>query len=610
MCSRLIQRKIDFLKKSIIPFIITVILFMVFFSFYKVIYAINDDLMIESVLSGSYYDIYPYTYYLSVPLGTIISTLYALAGGIPWLGVCLFLCLFISVFAMEYVAVVRVEKVKHKIVAVIFTCIFVTALLSSAIVLPHYTVVAATVGAAGIILFMTATDERQFIAPIVFFVLTYLIRENVFFMLIPFVGIVFIYLIITNRGCNLKGYFIYALGFFAASLVVIVLNRSLLTSEEWSHYREFNDVRTEVYDYVGTIQSDEAFEYYESKGYSREDVELIISYNILLSDSDMTAGALRTIADYAYMKLDEMGTGSRLKDALVTYKYRMVPRGADFPYNYLVIGLYIVAFVLIILNRRLFQLIPLIMCGIYRTAIWMYLIYKGRYPERVTLSLFIMEISLLVCMVARSVYDTKKKKTTSNLKTSNLKTSNLKTCESKTNEPKTSEPIAKESATNDNIIKIIKGISVVGVMGAFLLGSLLAVKKLNVEYKTVTDTNSQDDVLYSYMYDHPDEFYYLDVYATVARTKPVFEVSSFSRENYMILGGWLVEHPLCKQKILSTGYESVCDALRSDRGYHIVIKDGVGASEKQLSQWIGAEAKCVDSIEAGDTTFYVYSFSE
>lgn len=583
MCSKIIQRKVDFLKNAIIPFIITVILFMVFLWFYKAVYAINDDLMIESVLSGSFYDIYPYTYYISVPLGTLISALYSMAGTVPWFGIFIYACLFLSVFAIEYAAVVRVKKVRHKLVAVLCACLFVVALFMGSIVMPHYTVVAAILGAAGIVLFMTSANEQQFVAPIVFFIFSYLVRENVFFMLVPFVGIAFIYLLITNRGCNIKGYLIYALGFFAAAFMVILLNRALLSSDEWKNYREFNDIRTEVYDYVGIIQSDEAYEYYEQHGYSKEYMELIISYDILLSDTDKVAGALETVADYAHMKLDEMGTKARLKEALVTYRYRMVPRGADFPYNYLVAGMYVVAFVLIVINRRWFQLIPLILCGIYRSAIWMYLMYRGRYPERVTLSLFIMELALLACIVARSVHMTKSAN---------------------------KEVNKKAGISGEKLDYIIKHIAIVGVMLAFMLGSILSVKKLNEEYKTVTDTNSADDVLYSYMYGHLEDYYFLDVYTTVARTKPVLEVSSFSPENYLLLGGWMIEHPLCNDKLEATGYESVCEALRSDSRFHIVVRNGVSASKEQLTEWVGADAVLVDCIESFDATFYVYSFCE
>ena len=50
------------------------------------LYAINDDLMIEAVLSGSYFRAYPFAYYFSAELGGLISSLYLLTARIPWLG--------------------------------------------------------------------------------------------------------------------------------------------------------------------------------------------------------------------------------------------------------------------------------------------------------------------------------------------------------------------------------------------------------------------------------------------------------------------------------------------------------------------------------------------
>jgi len=565
MCSHLIKRKVEFLKKSILPLTITVILFTVFLCFYKVIYAINDDLMIESVLSGSFFEIYPYTYYFSVPLGTVIAALYTWVDTVPWFGVFIMSCYFVSIFSIEYVAINRVSEFKQKLLAVGASLIFIMSILLSGMILPHYTVVAATVGAVGIVLFMSSKCEQQFVAPIVFFIFTYLIRENVFFMLVPFVGIAFIYLLIVNKGCNIKGYFKYALWFFAASVVVIVVNRTLLSSDEWKQYIRFNDIRTEVYDYVGIIDDEEARDYYANHGISAEEINLIKSYNLLLMDKEKAENDLEIIADFAHMRLDRIGGGSRIREAVKSYIYRTLKERADFPYNYLVIGLYIVTACMILVNKKYFYFIPLAMTGIYRSAIWIYLIYKGRYPERVTVSLYIMEISLLLFMFIRSMH---------------------------------------------NSSKIIVRIALIGVIAAFILSGYVNYKHLDLEYAKVKNTNSCDDVLYSYMYDHLEDFYYLDVYATVSRTKPVLEKSEFDTENYMILGGWMLEHPLCNSKIAVSGHDTVTEALKSDSRYHIVVKNGVGADAKQLSEWIGADAIYEDSIDSGNVTFYIYSFCE
>lgn len=572
MQSPMCNRFVTFIKKSILPFCITALMAVIFVVVYTPVFAINDDVMIESILSGAYYKVYPYTYYFSVPLGTILSIFYVVAPDVPWFGIFILIINSLSIFAIEYVAFNRTGKGLKKYLGIVFSLIFCVAFIFSGFVLPHYTVVAATLGAAGLVLFMSATSEKQFIAPIVFFVLSYLIRENVFFMMVPFVGIAFIYLLIVNKGCSIKGYFLHAFGFLAAVLIAIIFNRVFIISDEWKDYKRFNDIRTEVYDYTGIVDDDESFAYYESVGIDESEIDLIKSYNLMLGKASQIESELELIADYSNYRKNENGKTARLKEAFVAYKYRLFNEKSDAPYNYMVIGLYLMAIALILVYRQYFQMIPLVLTGIYRNAIWLYLFYKGRYPQRVTFSLFILEITILICIVIRLLITHKN--------------------------------------SEDRKLLILRNIAIIGLIVAFIIGSVPVVQKLDIEHKKVCNTNYCDDVLYSYMYDHPLDFYYLDVYVTIARTKWLLECDGFSPQNYMLLGGWMLCQPLYYEKQAGTGYDSAINALKSSDNIHLVLKEGTGADINQFAMWVGSEPTLEETIEAGDNRFLVYSFCE
>lgn len=578
------------IKKIGIPLCITVIFAAVFMLIYTPTYAINDDLMIEGILSGSYFKVYPYTYYFRAPLGLLISALYSISiGNIPWFGLFIIGANICSIYAIEYVAVNRVCEGIKKLIPIFISIIMILCLQFQGFVLPHYTVVAASLGAAGLLLFITARNEKQFVAPIFFFIMTYLVRENVFFMLVPFIGIAFIYLLVVNKNYSLKKYFLYAISFIVIAGAMILLNHLMGNSAKWNNYKQFNKIRTDVYDYTGVPDDDEALAYYLSKDIDESDIDLIKSYNITLASQETIKDELEVIAKYAYGRKNETGFKTRLKEAIIAYKYRLFNENTDAPYNYILLALYAIVLLLAVSSKNLSRLIPIVLLGVGGRMIWIYLFFAGRYPERVTMSLYIMEILLLMGIIIRHI-------------------------------------------TNDGMVQkttIIQKAAIIGVGVAFILGSVQAVSKLDVEYSKVYNTNSSDDMLYSYMYDHLEDFYFLDVYATVSRTKPVLEASRYSPknykmqgaslishecENYMLLGGWMVAHPLYNDKldqILSNaGENTVCGALLANNSFHIVVKDGVGADPDELSRVVGAKARVVDSIEAGDVTFYVYSFCE
>lgn len=559
------------INRIICPLVITIVITTVVSLLYPPTYAINDDMMIDSILSGSFYRIYPYSYYFSGILGAVISLLYTIVRVVPWFGIFIISINALSVFAFEYVAFNRFYGKKNRVLAVVLINAVIAGLFLSNTVLPHYTVVASQAGAAGLALFITSEKEKQFIAPIAFFLITYLIRENVFFMLIPFVGLAFIYLLLVNKERNIRKYIIYALSFFAVFAVLFVTNRGMMSSDKWQEYKQFNDIRTEVYDYVGIAKDEEAVSFYKEKNMSVSDIELLRSYNILLEDSDKIAEELNVIAEYAKERLSFVGMKKQLRKAVEVYVWRVLFEDTDAPYNYLVILLYPLCLIALIVCKQYLQIIPLAFLGIYRNAIWLFLIYKGRYPERVTLSLYILEIVMLLFILLRTLL------------------------------------------TNPNEFSKLRTafclVTVLAVSAFVVVKDISIVTKTDTEYRAVCDSNSEYEALYSYLSNHKDNYYYLDVFSALYRTEKVLKVHT-GTDNYMLLGGWMVKHPLCEERISSTGYSSVKEGLLSDKKTFVVIREGYVTTEDMLNAWMGKEGILVDKVNAGKMVFNIYSFAK
>ncbi|MBR6478780.1 MAG: hypothetical protein IKS85_10075, partial [Lachnospiraceae bacterium] len=222
-------------KKELWGFLIAGCVSMAFFCLLSLkvspLFAINDDMMIESVLSGSYLRPYPYSYYFSAELGWILSGLYYVLPAISWLGVFYFGCHVACLASLLRFSLKRFEDRRMQLVACLFVFLGMIAFCFQEFVLMHYTVLAALLGATGLFLFAMAKDRSEFIRPIIYFLLCYLVRENVFFMLAPFIAIAFFHLLAKNGFEKFKEYLPRGILFAMLFVALFTLNRGALSGE-------------------------------------------------------------------------------------------------------------------------------------------------------------------------------------------------------------------------------------------------------------------------------------------------------------------------------------------------------------------------------------------
>ena len=568
LCGKRDENQKSRLKDIAVSLLVTAVFFVTLFIVYDIIFVINDDLQIRSILSGTYFEPYPFTYYLSTELGIVISALYKIIPAIPWLGVFFTGFYILGIYMLVFRAVSSFDRIIEKAAAVIAMLVFAVMLFINGIVLLHYTVVAAMLAGVGIFLFVTVRDRKQLTVPIIFFILSYMVRVNVFYMSVPFIGIAFVWLLIkddmTKIFEKLRYYMPYAIG-FAVSFAIVWGMNGITTGEEWTEYKIYNDARTQVYDYTGIICDDAALDYYASKGISEQRLKIYQDYDILL-DEDDSQECFRIISDYANERLDEIGTAARIKDAVTVFVYRLFLQGTDAPFNYVMLVLYIVLAIAIFCTRNYRAFIPMLTAVLYKSMLWIFLIYRGRYPERVTLSVYIMEYMLIVGMCAVIIYkgmkDDKKRK-----------------------------------------ISVILGLLLAAV---FVIPALYEIKSLNRDLVSQKVLLQADDVLYSYMENHEDNFYFIDVYANVSHTDYAF-ATELAVENNMMLGGWIVKHPLYCQKLSSMG-ENACEIILNNENVYVILKDGVGSTPEDMEYRLDAHAVLQDTFGTDDNTFYVYSF--
>lgn len=576
-------------------------------------YYLNDDVMIRSILSGAYTGTPDgHAVYMKYPLTGIISLLYRLTNHVPWFSLMLTGCflLAISMVLVRLVQMLKEAEYGKKFFGII--SLVLGALLCAALFLPnfiylHYTVTAAVLGGCGLFLAATGADRRA-VLPLV---LCYCIRSQVFFLLLPFLGAALLWQLCevsfgrkdkaglkTGLRTGLKSGLrelwrrkgkesAVTLVFLAGSILVCMLwNGWAYRSEGWRQYTEYNDSRTRLYDYEALLSYDQYEEQYTAAGISGEQYRIMEEYNIALDES-VDGTVLETSARLYVKERERSSTGlQRLKQCIIDYYYHI--RYTDKPYNAILLLMYFIIAVLMLGRKRWLQLLLVCCLGAGRSLIWLYLLWMGRFPERIYISLYLLEIMALAGMIGVSVL-----------------------C------AEASKPSASKQAGSSGR-KRAAGLvrAAVSLLMCCLLFAAFASQMSVMSQRAAAQLETQErwDALTAYCAEREGTLYLLDVRSMVSYSGRVWEKTP-DQENYLLAGGWMSRTPLMRQ-IFSEYGEKDGGALLAKGG----LDDSVlliAACERDVS-WLAGylsgrfgqlTMERTDSIEAdGKELFYVYRF--
>lgn len=586
---------------------VTTVLFLALSFFFDVVYCLNDDLMIQSILSGRYSGSPSgKAVYLSEPLSSLLAFLYRLLPSLPWLGLFLTGCYVLCFFLVLYVSLERLIKGveftrKGRMIGIGCICMLAISIFCgfflSQFLMIHYTVVAAVLGGTAIYLFLLSEDTGEWRdvlqntwLPVLLLLLSYLVRTKVFFMALPFLAVAGLYRILRTK--RFVPYLIPLIMLGAGILFLMLIGRISYGSEAWREYLAYNDARTKLYDYVRIREEDEAVEYYAAQGYASEEMEIYRDYNILLNE-DLTAEDFKKISSYEEVDPKEQRTGfQKFKEGFWLYRHRMLGNTEDYPYNIVMIALYIIAVLAIIGSKDKKCLWIIALLGVVRSSLWIYLLAAGRYPERIIISLYLIELLVLLAMII----DVMKK--------------NFR--------PEAVVEIHKRNQDSSALADKRIGV-IMGRVGIVLVGIFLMILSLETAYQVLPktletmeqqmETNREEDQLFDFMKSHPENLYLLDVYAVVNHTEYALKDYDGSYENYLLLGGWVSGSPLVTEKLSVWGYGSAFDALDNGGNVYLVLKEGFGMDPEELENfyfWRTGRTAVFRRVEDVESDFDIY----
>lgn len=523
-------------------------------------YQANDDVYIKNLLSGVYTGA-PESHNIQMhyPLSLLISLLYRLAPKLPVYGLFLCICHYGSCGLILHRSLSLLEKRSTRVAVAVLEGFLFTALLMPELVFTQYTVTCALLAAAAAFRFYTQDTKgkttgaflKQNIGNILLVVLAYCVRSEMLLLMLPFICVAGFFKWMTERpvftAANAVRYFSLFGIILAALGVAQVLHMAAYAGQDWKEFTRFFDERTQLYDYQFIPDYEENREFYDSIGLKRSEQQLLVNYNFSL-DSKIQSQTLKEVSSYAKgLKTEGASLKTRFGTAFADYKYKLFHE-VDFPYNAAVLAAYGILLLFALQGKSYSYLWKLPVCFFVRTGLWMYIILGGRYPDRITHSLYLMEFAVLSAFL---LVECKKEK--------------------------------KRTLT----------------VFAYVLLFLLAIPSFQINLQK-TDSqmeqreyaNREIQALDAYCRQDPDNFYFVDVYSAVScaegkisdtaieYSEKIFSGVDNSLANYDLLGGWVVNSPATAKKLARFGLYTEDGRSAQERGIldrdavYVIIKKG------------------------------------
>lgn len=528
---------------------------------YDYYFDLNDDVLMKDILAGVYTgEPEGHNIQMLWLVSGFVSLLYRLAGGLPWYGLFLCACHYGSLGLMIHRSLMFCEKLPAKVLLLFTEGALIIGLFLPHLVSVQYTVTCTLLVAAATFLFVT-TDEklparefiRKNILSVLLVFLAYLIRSEMCLLVLPLVCVAGVIKWGSEKQIfgkeNLFKYLTVIGGILAGILIGQGSHMLAYGSSEWRAFTEYFDNRTELYDFQTIPEYAEHQAFYESIAMTESERDLLENYNFGL-DEKIDEKLVGKVAEYAAANRKQTKPFSEsLKAALGNYVRRTIygpsHNESDYPWNVVILLSYLTVFVTAMLSKekkpylRLLQIVwKLGFLGCARSVLWLWLIMRERVPVRISHSMYLMELCILLGMLM-------------------LQCKALK-------------------------ISFATGI-LYALLGVLFIGHSVAVADADVWQKA--ENNARYNKLYRYLKqeENQNNFYFMDVYSSVLYTEKMFADVDNTINNYDIMGGWACKSPLYRKKLAAFGMTTMEEGLASMENVYYVQE--TGADTKWLTEY-------------------------
>ena len=535
----------------IITVMVTLLLILIAAVAYDHYYEFNDDVLMKDILSGTYTGT-PSALNVQMlsPIGYFISLFCKLAPQVPWYGLFLCGCQYLCVFIIAYRIVHLTPDLMGSIAAGIIVFLFVMCSMLSHLTMVQYTVTVAILAAtASLYLYTIPVDVtgRRFVISalpsIIMVILAFQIRTEMLLLMAPFLAVCGIARWSREKKpfdhSTVRGFLVVIILIVAGMSASFFINSASYSSGDWKVYLMEFDNRTQLYDYQYVPPYDEQSGFYDSIDMTAAQVKLLETYNYALDDR-IDGVKIGQVAFFA-SELRHESLRDRLPEAFREYIYRVTHfKGGS--YSLLVLFLYVMLIIAVSSAKdrtpgRKVMILILRVCGLLfmRSISWMYIVYGRRLPDRIVHPLYIIESVILFAMITAEF---------------------------------------SGRIRDGRYLRMITGIVLI-VGGIIVLPG--SISKLNTRMAVQKEINVYGDAIDAYCRKHQENFYFEDVYSTIIDGETFNEKMFANTEpyvkNYDLIGGWISNSPLFREKLLKWGITDVADAILDNDNVFIICSD-------------------------------------
>lgn len=506
------------------------LLFAVIYKWIPIVFSTNDDRMIAEIVSGQFTGT-PESYGIQMTYGFtwLLSRLYLLAPGFYWYGILLIGAQIFSLGAIFYRLQSFSEKWMTKLFFLLTAAGVYVGFWLNVYVQMTYTTTAAFVGLAAIFWYASSkTDGKNLLMTGILANLAFSIRPNVFYMLIPATGLIYLWKLFGKKDRN-KLTAVAPFMILAATLCLFVIDGAAYAKDGWKEFRQFFDDRTKVYDYYDLADYQSYPQLYEPYGVSEEEYQMLRVYDYTVLGDLPKEFFPEYIEAYEQMEKEEGVTFlTKAVQAVKVFLKDLVTNA----YGIQNTGLFLLAaglLVLLLWKKQYLLAGYLAIQSLTMSGLWLYFTYWGRAIERIqtTMSLIFLAVILHVLYEMKDVF----------------------------------RPLEKN--------KIFAG--------AFLLVAVLVSAGKNAKfyrYDNIDKAHRYSDVqvIKEYCQKDPDRLYFMDI-ATMTELYGNFTIRTTEPDyiNYISLGDWSAYCPHYEKKLKNHGVKNVAEALTEENAYVIML---------------------------------------
>lgn len=409
----------------IISFFVVAGMFLLYRIITDFIFLTNDDMYLQSIVSGELSGTPDaHMIYSNIIWGSLLKILYQCSVRVPWYGLFLIGVCFICIWVILYRCLSVCSTLFSKVATTVFFAIVCFCAVFRHISMVQYTVVAAFAGGTAIFYAMTMDMGaekrkivREFIIVLFFAFLSLIIREKVFFMLVPFAACGWLGKWIADKNKSKKinrRYVFFLLSVISLMIFVCAIDRVSYKvgddAAEWQEYIQYNNAREQIFDYYSFPDFDSNQTLYDEVGLSREAYEGISKYYFVLPQKKINSETMQIIAKRAEeIVRDSVTLKEKVTDVVKNF-IQCNLNYTDRPMNIVVYAMWLCVMIMLVLSKNKSLCIQLFLLLVARMGLWVYIIWQGRYPDRITQSLYLVELVMLasVFIINRNVIDNKK----------------------------------------------------------------------------------------------------------------------------------------------------------------------------------------------------------